>query len=470
MIVMKFGGTSVGDAEMIRRTAQIVHDVALERPVVVVVSAMAGVTDALIRGATEAARRNGEPVRRIAEELLEKHRQAIEGTVGDAGARANLLAHVGSLLDYFTNLCQAIAVLGELTPRGLDVVSSLGERLSAPIVAAMLNDLETPAEAVEATVFIITDDHHGGASPLLELTRERAREYLLPCLANGKIPVVTGFIGATASGEITTLGRGGSDYTAAILGQCLDSEEVWIWTDVDGVMTADPRIVPDARTLPEISYAEAAELSYFGAKVLHPKTMLPAMEAGIPLRILNTFNPTHPGTVILAESRPGPTTVKGITAIRHLSIVTVEGRGMMGVPGVAAKVFSTVAQEGISVLMISQSSSEQDICFVIQEDVTDRALQALEREFALERLRRDVERIWAQKGIAIIAVVGAGMRGTPGISAKVFGSLGARRINVIAIAQGSSEYNISLVVDERDAEEAVRAIHQEFNLGELTMA
>jgi aspartokinase/homoserine dehydrogenase 1 len=467
MIVMKFGGTSVGNGEMIRCAAEIVHNTALERPVVAVVSAMSGVTDALIRGATSAGRRDAGASRHIADELAAKHRQAVEAVVGDQEARERLFAHVESLLADFTNLCQAIAVLGELTPRGLDVVSSLGERLSAPIVAAAVSELGTPAEAAEATGLIVTNGQHGNATPLMEKTILLVREQLLPLVVNNVVPIVTGFIAATAEGEVTTLGRGGSDYTAAILGQCLGSEEVWIWTDVDGVMTADPRIVPEARSLAEISYAEAAELSYFGAKVLHPRTMLPAMEAGIPLRILNTFNPGHPGTLVVAEGQPSQMTVKGITAIRGLSLITVEGRGMMGVPGVAAKVFGAVAREGISVLMISQSSSEQNICFVIQEQARERALQALEQTFVSERARRDIERIWAKDGIAIVAVVGAGMLGTPGISGKVFGAMGRHNINVISIAQGSSEYNISLVVDGAEADEAVRAIHQEFALDAL---
>jgi aspartokinase/homoserine dehydrogenase 1 len=299
----------------------------------------------------------------------------------------------------------------------------------------------------------------------MDETREAAQARLLPLLAEGVTPVVTGFIAATKDGVTTTLGRGGSDYTAAILGACLDSDEVWLWTDVDGVMTADPRVVPEARTLPEISYSEAAELSYFGAKVIHPKTILPAVERGIPLRIVNTFNPSHPGTLIVAEAKPSELAVKGITSIKDLSLVTVEGRGMLGVPGIAAKVFTAVAQEGISVLMISQSSSEQNICFVIRKEAVECALKALEAAFELELARRNVDRIWAQDEVAIVAVVGAGMKGTPGIAAKVFGALGKHGVNVISIAQGSSEHNISFVVDEGDMENAVRYIHQEFGLG-----
>jgi aspartate kinase len=299
----------------------------------------------------------------------------------------------------------------------------------------------------------------------MDLTRANARDRLLPLLEHGVVPVVTGFIGATEGGVVTTLGRGGSDYSAAILAQCLDSDELWIWTDVDGVMTADPRVVSDAQTLATISYAEASELSYFGAKVLHPKTMRPAVEGGIPVRILNSFNPTHPGTLLTEEVVDNGTTVKGIASIGNLSVVTVEGRGMMGVPGVAAKVFGSVARTGSSIFMISQSSSEQNICFVIQERNTDRVMTVLKEDLELELSRRDIDQISAQEGVAVVAVVGGGMKGTPGISAKVFGALGRNGINVIAIAQGSSEYNISLVVDGQDIQDAVRAIHAEFGLG-----
>jgi aspartate kinase len=426
---------------------------------------MGGVTDALLSAATSAAQGDGETFRRTRWSLSDRHRRAIVEAVSDKDSRLALVEEVEALLSDGENLCRSIHILGELTARGSDAVSSLGERLSVRIVASALRERGVPAQAVEATEFIVTSGQHGDASPLMEETREAARARLLPLLADGITPVVTGYIGATRDGVTTTLGRGGSDYTAAILGACLDAEEVWIWTDVDGVMTADPRVVPDARTLEEISYAEAAELSYFGAKVIHPKTILPAVERAIPLRILNTFNPTHPGTLVVADARPSDRAVKGITAIRDLSLVTVEGRGMLGVPGMAARVFAAVAQEGISVLMISQSSSEQNICFVIRQEATERALRALETAFELELARRNVDRIWAQKEVAIVAAVGAGMQGRPGVAAKVFGAMGRHQINVISIAQGSSKHNISFAVDERDMEDAVRHIHEEFDLG-----
>ena len=462
-VVMKFGGTSVGDGERIARVADLIAEaVGRDDQVVAVVSAMSGVTDALVRAARTAAEGDGTTFRRVKTDLLVRHLVAVDQAVGNG---ADLRDEITEALENFEQLCHSIYILGECTPRALDMVSSLGERFTSRILAATLNHRGIQAEAIDATEIIITDDNFGAANPIMELTCPRTRERLEPLLEAGSVPVVTGFIGATQEGVTTTLGRGGSDYTAALVGRCLEADEVWIWTDVDGVMTADPRIVPDARTLPEISYAEAAELSYFGAKVLHPKTIRPAIERGIPLRIKNTFNPDGPDTLITQEATQDRRPVKAVTAIRNLSLITVAGRGMLGVPGVAAKVFSAVAREGISVLMISQSSSEQSICFVVEEQSSARAVAALERAFERELARKDIDRIWADDHVVIIAVVGATIRTTPGIAAKVFGALGRNGVNVISIAQGSSEHNLSLVVADEDAEAAVRLIHAEFELG-----
>jgi aspartate kinase len=309
----------------------------------------------------------------------------------------------------------------------------------------------------------MTDDGFTAATPEMNTTREKTRARLLPLLNAGRVPIVTGFIGATRAGIITTLGRGGSDYTATILGSALDADEVWIWTDVDGVMTADPRIVPEARTMPEVSYAEVAELSYFGAKVLHPKTIQPVAQLGIPVRVLNTFQPDHPGTVVRATVSE-TSLIRGITAIRDLSMISVEGRGMLGAPGIAGRIFSAVASSGASILMITQSSSEQSICFAVRTVDTPTVVQAVEKELELEMLRGDIDTVKRQDKIAIIAVVGAGMRGKPGIAARVFGALAEKGINILSIAQGSSEYNISLVVEQQDVDEGVRAIHRQFGL------
>jgi aspartokinase/homoserine dehydrogenase 1 len=284
---------------------------------------------------------------------------------------------------------------------------------------------------------------------------------LVPLMAEGCVPVVTGFIGATETGITTTLGRGGSDYSAAILGAALDADEVWTWTDVDGVMTTDPRIAPDARVIPVLSYSEVGELAYFGARILHPKTISPVVERGIPLWVKNTFNPESPGTQIVREPESTAGTVKAVTAIHGLSMVTVEGRGMMGVPGIAARTFAAVASKGASVLMISQASSEQSICFIIPTDDVPPVIDALESALALELARRDIDRVWALNDIVIVTAVGAGMRGTPGVAARLFGALASKSINAIAIAQGSSECSISIAVSADQATEAVRQIHRE---------
>jgi len=468
MIVMKFGGTSLGTGERIANVARIVAEFG-ERtgaPPVVVVSAMSGVTDRLKRAATTAASGDRRTFGLIRDELQQRHEQAIQDCVTDPEHARGLRAEIQSLLNWLENLCQSISTLGELTPRGLDAVSGLGERLSARLVAAAMLSQVVKAQTVEATQIIVTDGNYGDASPLIEETTERARAHLLPLVEAGTVPVVTGFIGATVEGIPTTLGRGSSDYTAAILGHCLPADEVWIWTDVDGVMTADPRIVPEARTLPTISYAEVAELSFFGAKVLHPKTIQPVAEMGIAVRVLNSFNTDHSGTYVCSQVSETPL-IKGITAIRNLSLVTLEGRGMQGVPGVAGRLFSAVARSGASILMITQSSSEQSICFVVRALDTLPVVEAVEKEFELEMLRRDIDRVSRQDEAAIIAVVGAGMRSKPGIASRVFGALAEGGIKVISIAQGASEYNLSLVVEHDDVDVGVRAIHSQFELDKI---
>jgi aspartate kinase len=314
---------------------------------------------------------------------------------------------------------------------------------------------------VDATELIVTDDAYQKAVPLMDATRDRISAHLVPLLDEGVIPIVTGFMGATEGGVTTTLGRGGSDYSAAILGACLDADEVWTWTDVDGVMTADPRIVPDAKVIPTLSYSEVGELAYFGAKVLHPRTIRPVVERGIPLRVKNTFNPACPGTRIMGEPESTPGTVKAVTAIKGLSMVTVEGRGMMGVPGIAARTFAAVASQGASVLMISQASSEQSICFVIPTETVPPVIRAIEEEMALELARRDIDRVWSLDDVVIVTAVGAGMRSTPGVAARIFHALSQGDINVIAIAQGSSDCSISLVVTTAAAADAVQQIHKE---------
>jgi bifunctional aspartokinase / homoserine dehydrogenase 1 len=318
---------------------------------------------------------------------------------------------------------------------------------------------------VEATRFLVTDNNFGSAFPDMARTRAKSAEVLGPLLEQGIVPVVTGFIGATEQGFTTTLGRGGSDYSASIIGSALEAAEIVIWTDVDGIMTANPAIVEDARTLPEISYMEASELSYFGAKVLHPRTIAPAVEQGVPVYVRNSFHPDQPGTRITAKGTGGAGPVRAITAISKQALLTAQGKGMIGLPGVAARLFSTVASERINVLMISQSSSEYNICLVIEEQLGQSAVRALEQTFKSEIEHGLIEGVSLREGVSVVAVIGAGMRGRPDVAGRVFSLLGREQIEVIAIAQGSSELNLSFALPSADEHRAVRGIHSEFALG-----
>ncbi|MBN2501098.1 MAG: aspartate kinase [Anaerolineales bacterium] len=460
-LVMKFGGTSVGSVEALNYMAAIVQEQASQWDgLVVVVSAMSGVTDLLVRAARTAADGDEHTYRDIITELSARHRQTIDALITADDEKAKLQTVVYEYLEELSAFCNSIHVLAEVTPRGMDAITSLGERINARVVAAFLWQQGLKSQAVDATDLIVTDENFQNAMPLMDLTCERVSENLAPLLEDGIVPVVTGFVSASEKGVITTLGRGGSDYTASILGVCLCAAEVWTWTDVDGVMTADPRAVPEARVVPELSFAEISELAYFGAKVLHPKTIRPIIEEDIPLWVKNTFNASYPGTRICAHPEAVSGRITAITAIKNLSMVTVEGRGMLGVPGIAARTFAAVARVGASVLMISQSSSEQSICFLIPTDTAPAVIASLESEMALELARRDIDRIWAHDDVVIVTVIGSGLRDTPGVGARVFGALGEANINVIAIAQGSSEFCISLVVKSEEGEEAVRHIHK----------
>jgi aspartokinase/homoserine dehydrogenase 1 len=462
--VMKFGGTSVGDASCLRRVAQIVALAARECKVVAVVSAMSGVTTRLIETARRASEGDLSASQELADALSSQHMTALETLVADSERRARVVSEMESIIGEVSAFCHGSALLRELTPRTLDMISSAGERLSARLLAGTLCELGTQGVAVDASELIITDDAHGQAEPLMEQTRAAANGRLLPLIESGQVPIVTGFIGANVEGNLTTLGRGGSDYSATILGATLEASEVIIWTDVDGVLTADPRLVPEARLLREISYNEAGDLAYFGAKVLHPKTLRPVVDASIPVWIRNSFAPEKPGTKITREGRPAPDGVKAITAIGNVSLITVGGRGIVGLIGVAAKTFTAAASVRANVLLISQSSSENDICFIVESADAAHTVKALRQAFAHDLAHQQVEHITVNSNIAIIAVIGERMRGTPEIAGRTFSALGREHINIIAIAQGSSEYNISFVVEAKDMRTAVLSVHSEFKL------
>jgi aspartate kinase len=466
-LVMKFGGTSVGSIDALTRATQIIKDALTQFPrVVVVTSAMSGVTDQLLKSASLAAQGNIDSLPEVEAMLRDKHFSAAEALITDTKLCKAAKGEVNCLIELLVDLCRAIAVLGEGSPRAMDAVASLGERMNIRLLAAVAQEAGIKVKAIEASEFIVTNAHYQNAHPDFKVTTEKTREILTPLLDEGFVPIVTGFIGATPEGVITTLGRGGSDYTAAIIGSVLPADDVWIWTDVDGVMTTDPRIAPEAQTLPEISYGEIAELAYYGAKVLHPKTIRPVVDAGIGLRICNTFNPSHPGTRLIANAHANGKTynpekvIKAVTAIRRQRLVTIEGRGMLGVPGVAARAFGAVASTGTSVPLITQASSEQSICFAVPSETAPFVLDALEKVFVHEIEDEDIDRIWSTEDVSIVTVVGAGMRHTVGVAGRVFSQLGNNGVNVLAIAQGSSEVSISLVVDTADTEKAVKTLHR----------
>src|SRR6266540_5556942 len=406
-LVLKFGVTSVGSVDALTRVIQIIKDARDEYPrVVVITSAMSGVTDLLLKCAMLAAQgkvgeTNWSLLLSDAESTLrEKHFSAADALIRDQKLCEETKGEINCLIQLLVDLCRAIAVLGEASPRALDAVASLGERMSVRLLVAIAQDVGIKAKPIESTEFIVTNAHYQNAHPDFKVTAEKTRAALNPLLDESIIPITTGFIGATPEGIITTLGRGGSDYTAAIIGSVLPADDVWIWTDVDGVMTTDPRIAPGAQTLPEISYGEIAELAYYGAKVLHPKTIRPIVEAGIGLRICNTFNPSHSGTRLVANGgsngkvNKSEQVIKAVTAICQQKLVTIEGRGMLGVPGVAARAFASVASTGTSVPLITQASSEQSICFAVPSESANQVLNALQRNFAIEISERDIDRVW----------------------------------------------------------------------------
>lgn len=466
--VMKFGGTSVGDAACIARTAGIIANAAKTANCVVVVSAMSGVTNRLIEAATRARSGDAAGAVRILDSLSDEHEATLQQLTSQETDRSAARTALSAAFTEGRRFCEGTALLGELSARTLDTISSLGERLSAPLVALAVRELGVSSEPVAATGLIVTDDFHGGAEPLMEETGRKSQSLLRPLLEKGIVPIVTGFMGATPKGQLTTLGRGGSDYSATILGAAMEADEVIIWTDVDGVLTADPRLVPEAKIIPEISYREAAELAYFGAKVLHPKTLKPVVQAAIPVWIRNSFHPEKEGTKITPEGRRMGGGVKALTAIRDVTLISVGGPGIVGLPDVVGRTFSMTAEVRANVLLISQSSSQNDICFIVSAADAQRTVEAMRKEFAQDLAHQKVEHITVDPNIAIVAVVGENMRGTPGVAGRTFNSIGHDSINIIAIAQGSSESNISFVIEEKDVKKALRTLHREFGLGNGT--
>jgi aspartokinase/homoserine dehydrogenase 1 len=463
--VWKFGGASVADVAAVRNVVALVR--AHRGPLVVVVSALAGVTDALLDGARRAVEGNPAAATAVAASFRRRHRELAQALVPRGAARTKLLASADAQAREYEEIAHAMAALADLSPRASDTLAARGERAASAAVAAALHAAGRRAARVDATDFVVTDGRHGAAAPDLAATRRRARAQLLPLLKRGVTPVVPGFIGAGPDGTVTTLGRGGSDLTATLVARSLGAARVVLWKDVAGILTADPRAVPDARLLPQLHHREAAEVAYFGAKVLHPRALIPLDGSGITLHVRSFVHPDRPGTEVSTRKTLADYPVKALATIRGQALVTVAGKGLMGVPGMAARTFEALHAEGVSVSTIFQSSSESSIGFTLPGVEAARAVAALRAAFRDELRAGLVDGVFARPDVAVIAVVGRGMAGTPGVAARVFSALAVSRTNVIAIAQGSSELNISFVVEERDAAEAARRVHAAFQLAKI---
>lgn len=466
IVVMKFGGAVISTPGRIERAVELIKEqLAKGRKVVVVASALSGVTEGLIEASKRASVSDWDFVKKFVDEQASLHQSLAKGAIESEDVLNALLKELGGLIDELKGILFSVARLRELTPRSKDFILSFGERFSCAILCATLKAANLKAEWMGGgEAGIVTNEEFGNARPLLNVTFQKLRERLLPLINEGIIPVVAGFIGRTPDGAITTLGRGGSDYTATIIGAALKADEIVLWKEVDGLMTADPKVEPKAKTIPTISYAEASEIAYFGAKILHPRALRPAADAGIPVRIKNAFNPKSPGTLIIREQRIKPKEVaKAISFIKDVGLINVSGSEMVGTPGVAARVFKILGEHGINILMISQGSSEVSISFAVSRENLSKAVDLLELNLLGGEI---VKEISSENDVSIVAVVGAGMRGTPGVAARVFKAVAEKGINVRMIAQGSSELNISFVVKEKDGPRAVNALHEEFRLHE----
>jgi aspartokinase/homoserine dehydrogenase 1 len=461
LLVMKFGGTSMGSAERMRVAAGLITRE--KRPVVTVVSAMSKVTDLLLDTLHRAELGDRGGVGGNIEKLRARHREA----VSELGLQDDASRAVDALITEFERIAKGVLMLGERPPRSVDEAIAIGEKLSSEILAHYLRAQGARAEAVSGSDAIVTDAVFGNASPLMEATREKCSERLVPLLERGVVPIVTGFNGATSDGRSTTLGRGGSDFSASILASALDAEELWIWTDVDGIMTADPRLVPDVAVLEEVTYAEAAELAYNGAKILHPRTLAPLVEKQIPVWSKNSFAPEKPGTKIVTHFDE-PKGARAVTSMSNVALISMEpANAVLSGTRLMARALDALALANVEILVFTSSSYRQSFCFLVRKQDVNAGVEALELNLSLELAHGYLKPIEVDENVGLLAVVGEGMRGTPGLAGRVFTAISREEVNIIAIAQGSSELTIGIVVRLDHLDKAVRAVHQECELGKL---
>tara|TARA_B000000460_G_scaffold192804_1_gene139724 strand:- start:701 stop:2086 length:1386 start_codon:yes stop_codon:yes gene_type:complete len=459
-IVLKFGGTSVGSGKKITNVCDIVQKVKKNNQVIVVSSALQSTTDELLELSENA--KKGQVNKKIINDIVQRHQDAIKDIIQDKKIQDEVFEKVSSLIKELEKTVEGVIIVKELSDKTRDKIVSFGERLAVPIISAKLRDMGIKSESFTGgEVGIMTDENFGNASPLMKVTQHNVKNNLSNLLEE-TVPVITGFIGATQQGDISTIGRGGSDFSASLIGMCLSVDEIWFMTDVDGLLTANPKLYPNAKTIPQLSYDEAAEMAIMGAKGMHPRALDPARTANIPVRIKNTFNPEAEGTLINKDIIVKTNEVtKAVTSINELAMITLSGMNMVGNPGTAGEIFGVLGRNNVNIIMISQSISEANITFLIKNNDVRKAVSVLQVSLLG---KSTVTNISSDDSVAVISIVGAGMKGTQGVAARLFGAISRENMNVKMIAQGSSEQNISFVVDQSNTVKAIEAIHREFNM------
>lgn len=464
-LVIKYGGTSISASKDIQAVAKYVNQLAKKDQIVVVCSAVSGTTDDLIEISESIKKENKSKAEQLASKIINRHKQLAKQTIKKSDLQKKLITKLDQDFSELLALIDGMVLLGEVTPRSMDYLISFGERLSIKLISSAINDLgrkSIPLTGKE--VGIVTDSKYGESKPLMDTTRLRISKTIDSLFSKKTIPVVGGFSGADQHGHVTTFGRGGSDYSATIIGSCIKADEIWLMSDVDGLMTADPKIVKNAKLLKEVSYIEAIEMALFGAKQIHPRTFEPLLSKKIPMRIRSSFNIENEGTLVTASTSTSvKNTVKCVSNVRNNGLIDVQGGSMVGTPGTAAKIFETLAKAGINVMMISQNPSESSITIVVKNNDLDKAVSALE----MELLGKIIKKLDVTTDVAIIALIGSGMRGTVGVASKVFRAIEKNKVNVSMITQGSSELNLAFVVKNSDTNAAVRALHDAFELEKI---
>lgn len=464
-LVLKYGGTSISSAIDIQAIANYINLLSKHNEIVLVCSAISGTTDDLIEISQSIKKENKDKAEQLALKIINRHKQLAKQTIKKLTIRKKLLEKLDTDFRELVALIEGMVLLGEVTPRSMDYLISFGERLSIKLISFAINDIGKKSISLTGKeVGIVTDSNFGESKPLMDTTRLRVSKTIDLQFSKKTIPVIGGFAGADQHGHVTTFGRGGSDYTATIIGSCIKADEIWLMSDIDGLMTADPKIVKNAKLLKEVSYIEAIEMALFGAKQIHPRTFEPLLTKKIPMKIRNSFNVKNEGTLVTdSPSISTKNTVKCVSSIRHNGLIDIRGGSMVGTPGTAAKIFATLAKSGINVMMISQNPSESSITIVVKNTDLDKAVNALE----MELLGKIIKKLEVTTDVAIIALIGLGMRGTVGVASRVFGAIEKNKVNVAMITQGSSELNLAFVVKDSDSNVAVQALHDAFELDKI---